>query len=85
MTTTVNYLPKLTVITPAVQLFKVVGNYLIGLHASYRKAKDVTTTIRELNKLSNAELSDIGISRGDIYTIAHQNVSDYHDKIRERV
>ncbi len=85
MTTTVNYLPKLTVITPAVQLFKVVGNYLIGLHASYRKAKDVTKTIRELNKLSNAELSDIGISRGDIYTIAHQNVSDYHDKIRERV
>jgi uncharacterized protein YjiS (DUF1127 family) len=58
---------------------------LIGLHASYRKAKDVTKTIQELNRLSNAELSDIGISRGDIYTIAHQNVSDYHDKIRERV
>ncbi len=85
MTTTVNYLPKLTVITPTIQLFKVVGNYLIGLHASYRKAKDVTKTIQELNRLSNAELSDIGISRGDIYTIAHQNVSDYHDKIRERV
>lgn len=85
MTTTVNYLPKLTVITPAVQLFKVVGNYLIGLRASYRKAKDVTKTIQELNRLSNAELSDIGISRGDIYTIAHQNVSDYHDKIRGRV
>ncbi len=85
MTTTVNYLPKLTVITPIVQLFKVVRNYLIELHASYRMARDVAKTIQELNKLSNAELSDIGISRGDIYTIAHQNVSDYHDKIRERV
>jgi len=48
-------------------------------------ARDVAKTIQELNKLSNAELSDIGISRGDIYTIANQNVSDYHGKIRGRV
>ena len=83
--TITNYLPKLTVITPVVQLFSVVSNYLTKLHASYRMARDVAKTIQELNKLSNAELSDIGISRGDIYTIAHQNVSDYHDKIRGRV
>ena len=48
-------------------------------------ARDVAKTIQELNNLSNAELSDIGISRGDIYTIANQNVSDYHDKIRGRM
>ena len=83
--TITNYLPKLTVITPVVQLFSVVSNYLTKLHASYRMARDVAKTIQELNKLSNAELSDIGISRGDIYTIANQNVSDYHDKIRGRV
>jgi len=83
--TITNYLPKLTVITPVVQLFSVVSNYLTKLHASYRMARDVAKTIQELNKLSNAELSDIGISRGDIYTIANQNVSDYHGKIRGRV
>jgi uncharacterized protein YjiS (DUF1127 family) len=37
----------------------------------YRAA--VRTTIKELSKLSNYELNDIGIARGDIYHIAHSS------------
>ena len=37
----------------------------------YRAA--VRTTINELSKLTNHELNDIGISRGDIYHIAHSS------------
>ncbi len=36
---------------------------------AYRKA--VRETIKELSALSNGELADIGISRGEIYHIAH--------------
>jgi len=41
-----------------------------GLRASYVWAKQVRQTIRELNQLTNKELQDIGISRGDIYAVA---------------
>jgi uncharacterized protein YjiS (DUF1127 family) len=33
-------------------------------------------TYSELNKLSNRELADIGITRSDIRNIARQNVSE---------
>jgi uncharacterized protein YjiS (DUF1127 family) len=32
--------------------------------------REINQTIKELNKLSNRELQDIGISRGDIYSVA---------------
>ena len=38
----------------------------------HRKA--IRMTEKELAKLSNAELDDIGISRGDIYSIARTSV-----------
>jgi len=37
----------------------------------YRAA--VRTTIKELSKLTNHELNDIGIARGDIWHIAHSS------------
>jgi len=37
----------------------------------YRAA--VRTTIKELNKLTNHELNDIGIARGDIWHVAHSS------------
>lgn len=37
----------------------------------YRAA--VRTTIKELSELSDHELTDIGISRGEIYDIAHNS------------
>ena len=35
-------------------------------------SRRIRSTIKELNKLSDRELSDIGIHRGMIYTVAHQ-------------
>ena len=33
----------------------------------------IKSTIRELNRLSDRELNDIGISRGEIWTVAHSD------------
>ena len=35
----------------------------------------VNSTIKELSKLSDRELNDIGIARGDIWAIANEDVS----------
>lgn len=40
----------------------------------YQVAKAVKETENELRKLSDKELNDIGISRGDIYSIARQDI-----------
>ena len=45
-------------------------SYIKSVHKSYVWAKQVRQTIKELNQLSNKELQDIGISRGDIYAVA---------------
>ena len=37
----------------------------------------IKRTIKELNQLSDAELNDIGLGRGDIYSVAH---GDPHHK-----
>ena len=37
---------------------------------AYQEHKAVMQTVKELNALSNRELNDIGIARGDIYSIA---------------
>jgi uncharacterized protein YjiS (DUF1127 family) len=41
----------------------------------------VRATIKELSALSNHELHDIGITRGDIYAIAHEAYLDNQDNI----
>lgn len=41
--------------------------------AAYRAS--VNATIKELHRLTDKELNDIGISRGEIYTIAHTSYS----------
>lgn len=46
---------------------------LINLKSNIEYNSHVKQTIKELNKLSTHELSDIGIARGDIYYIAHSS------------
>ena len=41
----------------------------------------VNATIKELSQLSDAELRDIGIHRGDIYAIAHEAYLDNQDNV----
>jgi uncharacterized protein YjiS (DUF1127 family) len=40
---------------------------------NYQMAKAIKSTENELRKLTDKELNDIGISRGDIYSIARQD------------
>jgi len=46
-------------------------NFLKTIRAHLQHRRAVKATINELSRLSNAELNDIGISRGEIYHIAH--------------
>lgn len=45
-------------------------NFVEEFIEEYKKARKVSETINELSALSDAELRDIGISRGEIYDIA---------------
>lgn len=48
-------------------------NFLLKLVNDYRQSREINETIRELQKLTNKELNDIGLSRGDIYHVAHES------------
>jgi uncharacterized protein YjiS (DUF1127 family) len=46
------------------------------LAAKLEHQSKVNATIRELSALSDAELRDIGLSRGDIWSVAHEAYLD---------
>ena len=52
-------------------------NGFINLVKDIRQAMDdharINATVKELRKLSDRELNDIGINRGDIYSIARMD------------
>jgi uncharacterized protein YjiS (DUF1127 family) len=50
------------------------NNFFKKLINDYQMAKAIRQTEHELRKLTDAELNDIGIARGDIYSIARQDV-----------
>jgi|TARA_R110002153_G_scaffold109465_1_gene250260 uncharacterized protein YjiS (DUF1127 family) len=61
---------------------------LLNVKANYEYRGKVRETIVELNKLSNRELNDIGLCRGDIYSLAHSSytkpnkiTADYIEKV----
>jgi uncharacterized protein YjiS (DUF1127 family) len=41
------------------------------LKASYKLNVEIRQTIKQLSRLSDKELTDIGISRGDIHSVAN--------------
>lgn len=49
-----------------------VAEWFKRLNASLAHRAKVNSTIKELSKLSDRELNDIGISRGEIWSIAHE-------------
>jgi uncharacterized protein YjiS (DUF1127 family) len=51
-------------------------DFFRDLKRKHEQSKKVRSTIKELSKLSDRELNDIGIARGDIYAIAHED-KDY--------
>ena len=50
------------------------SSFLQKLVNNYQQAKAIRQTENELRKLTDKELNDIGISRGDIYAIARQDI-----------
>ena len=58
------------------QMFNKLKKIVVDLEALHAKRKAIRETIKELSKLSDAELRDIGIARGEIWDIAHQDVND---------
>jgi uncharacterized protein YjiS (DUF1127 family) len=48
--------------------------------SSRKEISEAKKTIFELNKLSDADLADIGLCRGDIWNVAHHK----HDDTRRR-
>jgi len=50
-----------------------IRSFFAKLINDYQVAKAVKQTENELRKLSDKELNDIGIARGDIYSIARQD------------
>ena len=55
--------------------FAGVVNFFHNINRSLAYRSRVNATIKELNKLSDRELNDIGIARGDIWSIAHEDAS----------
>ena len=47
--------------------------FVANVKASLEYRAAVNETIKELSRLTNHELNDIGISRGEIYSIAHHS------------
>jgi len=45
--------------------------FLKNWNRAYQQRKVIKRTIKELHALTDAELNDIGLGRGDIYAVAH--------------
>ena len=50
-----------------------VMSFFRELKRSYNRNSEIRITVKELSKLSDRELNDIGIARGDIYSIARED------------
>ena len=46
-------------------------NTLADLRTKYQQRREIKQAIKELRALSDRELSDIGITRGEIYDVVH--------------
>lgn len=55
---------------PLNRILSAVVNFFKVLHNSLDYSRRVNETIKELSRLTDKELKDIGISRGDIYSVA---------------
>ena len=51
--------------------FSAIANWFKNLGAELQRRRNIKDTIKQLSALSNHELNDIGIARGDIWHIAN--------------
>jgi len=58
------------------------NNFFKKIIDAYKRNQIANETIKELSMLSDRELNDIGLSRGDIWYVAHQDAAKgYKDKV----
>jgi len=50
-----------------------VKEFFVGLYETYKRHQQTKMTMNKLMSLSDRELNDMGIARGDIWSIAHGN------------
>ena len=72
------HIGNLKMTTIVANTFEIIGldgiaNWFKNLNAELQRRRNIKHTIKQLSELSNRELNDIGISRGDIWHIAHQS------------
>jgi uncharacterized protein YjiS (DUF1127 family) len=61
--------------TAGTGLISVVRNMFEGIRLSFARQRAFTTTYNQLDALSDHELADIGLSRGDILDIARETAA----------
>ena len=61
---------SLTMTADKIGLHSVV-NWFKKIIANYKHHREAQVTIRELSRLSDRELNDMGLARGDIYSVAY--------------
>ena len=55
--------------------------FFISLYERYEARRKARATFNKLISLSDRELQDMGLARGDIYSVAHgKNVKDYRHR-----
>lgn len=69
-------------LNPISEFLNDISSFSNKLAKSYSNAKLARATIKELQALTDKELNDIGIARGDIYYIAH-NLKET-EKVRDK-
>jgi len=57
-------------------------NMITTIAEALRRRRNINATITELHKLSDADLHDIGIARGNIETVA-RGLIDIHRTVRD--
>ena len=58
-----------------------VKEFFVGLYETYKRHQQTKVTMHKLMSLSDRELNDMGLARGDIWSVAHgKNVNDYRHR-----
>jgi uncharacterized protein YjiS (DUF1127 family) len=61
------------------------AGWLKKQYAKYQHHKQVQITIKELSRLNDRELNDMGITRGDIYSIANGDESYQRARVNKNL
>lgn len=57
-------------------------NMIEAINEALRRRRNTNSTVRELHRLTDRELQDIGICRGDIEAVA-RGILDIHRTVRD--